>query len=142
MAVSKPVLNTQGSGKSVEFGNGSRAEIAVGGLESGGDYAVVRYHVAAGDEPPLHTHSKEDEMVFVVKGELTAFVGDARVDVGPVAFAALPRGVPHTIRVKGDAATLLLTLVPAGLERFFVPQSAGDSDPAAFGLELHGPPPA
>jgi len=31
MPVSKPVLNTQGSGKSVEFGNGSRAEIAVGG---------------------------------------------------------------------------------------------------------------
>jgi len=44
--------------------------------------------------------------------------------------------------VKGDSATLLLTLVPAGLERFFVPQSAGDSDPAALGLELHGPPPA
>ncbi len=142
MPVSKPVLNTQGSGKSVEFGNGSRAEIAVGGLESGGEYAVVRYHVVAGDEPPLHTHSKEDEMVFVLEGELTAYVGDARVDVGAGAFAALPRGVPHTIRVKGDSATLLLTLVPAGLERFFVPQSAGDSDPAAFGLELHGPPPA
>lgn len=142
MPISKPVLNTQGSGKSVEFGNGSRAEIAVGGAESGGEYAVVRYHVIAGDEPPLHTHSKEDEMAFVVKGELTAFVGDARVDVGAGAFAALPRGIPHTIRVKSDSATLLLTLVPAGLERFFVPDSAGDSDPAAFGLELHGPPPA
>lgn len=142
MPISKPVLNTQGSGKSVEFGNGSRAEIAVGGAESGGECAVVRYHVIAGDEPPLHTHSKEDEMAFVVKGELTAFVGDARVDVGAGAFAALPRGIPHTIRVKSDSATLLLTLVPAGLERFFVPDSAGDSDPAAFGLELHGPPPA
>ena len=82
MAVSKPVLNTQGSGKSVEFGNGSRAEIAVGGPESGGEYAVVRYHVVSGDEPPLHTHSREDEMVFVLEGELTAFVGDARVYEG------------------------------------------------------------
>ena len=142
MAVSKPELNTKGTGESVEFGHGSRAEIAVGGQQSGGEYAVVRYDVVAGDEPPLHTHSREDEMVYVVKGELTAFVGDARVDVGPGAFAALPRGVPHTIRVKGDSASVLLTLVPAGVERFFVPKSDEDSDPATFGLKLHGPAPA
>lgn len=142
MAISEPVLNTQGTGDFIEFGNGSRAEIAVGGPHSGGDYAVLRYHVVAGDEPPLHTHTKEDEMVFVVEGEITAFVGDSRVDVGPGALAALPRGVPHTIRVKGDSATLLLTVVPSGVERFFVPSSDDDSDPAKFGLEVHGPPPA
>ena len=142
MSVSEPVLNTEGAGEFVEFGNGSRAEIAVGKPQSGGEYAVVRYHVVSGDEPPLHTHSREDEMVYVVEGKITAFVGDSRMDVGPGAFAALPRGVPHTIRVQGDSATLLLTLVPAGLERFFVPKSDEDSDPATFGLELHGPPPA
>ena len=142
MSVSEPVLNTEGAGEFVEFGNGSRAEIAVGKAQSGGEYAVVRYHVVSGDEPPMHTHTKDDEMVFVVEGEITAFIGDSRVDVGPGAFAALPRGIPHTIRVQGDSATLLLTLVPAGLERFFVPKSDEDSDPATFGLELHGPPPA
>ena len=42
MAVSEPVLNTSGTGESVEFGHGSRAEIAVGGQQSGGEYAVVR----------------------------------------------------------------------------------------------------
>lgn len=100
MALSEPVLNTPGTGEALEFGHGSRAEIAVGGHQSGDEYAVVRYDVVAGDEPPLHTHSREDELVFVVNGEITAFVGDARIDVGPGAFAALPRGVPHTIRVK------------------------------------------
>ncbi len=141
MAISEPILNAEGAGEFVEFGNGSRAEIAVGKAQSGGEYAVVRYDVVSGDEPPLHTHSKEDEMVYVVKGEITAFVGDTRVDVGPGAFASLPRGVPHTIRVQGDSATLLLTVVPAGIERFFVPKSDEDADPATFGLELHGPPP-
>ena len=129
-----------GAGKSLEFGNGSRAEIAVDGAQSGGDYAVVRYSVKPGDEPPLHTHSREDEMVFVVDGEITAIVGDTNVDVGPGAFAALPRDVPHTIRVKSESATLLLTLVPAGLERFFVPASEEDNDPAKFGLEVHDTP--
>jgi quercetin dioxygenase-like cupin family protein len=137
MSVAQPVLNTPGAGESLEFGNGSRAEIAVGGQQSGGDYAVVRYTVKPGDEPPLHTHSREDEMVFVEKGEITAVVGETTVDVGPGAFAALPRGLPHTIRVKGESATLLLTLVPAGLERFFVPGSEEDNDPANFGLEIH-----
>jgi len=142
MSITEPVLNTEGAGEFIEFGHGSRAEIAVGKEQSGGEYAVVRYHVVSGDEPPLHTHSREDEMVYVVEGKITAFVGDSRVDVGPGAFAALPRGVPHTIRVQGDSATLLLTLVPAGLERFFVPKSDEDSDPATFGLELHGQAPA
>ncbi len=137
MPVMQAVLNTPGAGESVEFGDGSSAEIAVGGAESGGEYAVVRYRVTQGDEPPLHTHSREDEMVYVVDGEITAIVGDAEVDVGPGAFAALPRSVPHTIRVKSDSATLLLTLVPAGLERFFVPSSDEDADPARFGIEVH-----
>lgn len=139
MPVSQPVLNTPGAGESIEYGDGSTAEIAVGGSESGGEYSVVRYHVKPGDEPPLHTHSREDEMVYVVDGEITAIVGDAEVDVGPGAFAALPRGVPHTIRVKSDSATLMLTLVPAGLERFFVPATEADQDPARFGLEINEP---
>ncbi len=137
MAVSEPVLNTEGAGESIEYGNGSRAEIVVGGTQSGGDYAVVRNRVAPGDEPPLHSHSREDEMVYVVDGEITATVGDADVDVGPGAFAVLPRGIPHTIRVNSESANLIITLVPAGVERFFVPASEADSDPANFGLEIH-----
>jgi quercetin dioxygenase-like cupin family protein len=108
----------------------------VDGAGSGGDYAVVRYTVRAGEEPPLHTHTREDELAYVLAGELVAQVGDARVEVGPGAFAALPRGVPHTITVKGDEATLLLTFVPSGLERFFVPRAGEDPDPAAFGLSF------
>ncbi|WP_265442189.1 hypothetical protein [Bradyrhizobium sp. SEMIA] len=41
-----------------------------------------------------------------MQGQLIARVGDARVEVGPDAYAALPRGVPHTIKVVGDQATL------------------------------------
>ncbi|WFU76886.1 hypothetical protein [Bradyrhizobium sp. CB2312] len=39
-----------------------------------------------------------------MQGQLIARVGDARVEVGPGAYAALPRGVPHTIKVVGDQA--------------------------------------
>jgi quercetin dioxygenase-like cupin family protein len=33
-------------------------------------------HLAAGDEPPMHTHTREDETLYVVDGAITAFVGD------------------------------------------------------------------
>ncbi len=45
MPIMQAVLNTPGAGESVEFGDGSSAEIAIGGAESGGEYAVVRYRV-------------------------------------------------------------------------------------------------
>ena len=134
MAVSEPVLTGPGGGETITTSVGSSAEIKVDSGQSGGDYGAVRYTVRAGDEPPLHTHTREDELVYVVEGRLVAQVGDARVEVGPGAFAALPRGIAHTIEVIGEQATLLLTFVPGGLERFFVPANGERPDPAAFGL--------
>ncbi len=104
--------------------------------QSGGDYGAVLWTVRAGEEPPLHTHSREDELVFVVQGKLIARVGDTRVEVGPGAYAALPRDVPHTIEVVGDQATLLVSFVPGGLERFLVPKDGKEPNPADFGIAL------
>jgi quercetin dioxygenase-like cupin family protein len=134
MSVQQPVLIPPAGGESVTTKKGSTLELKADGTQSAGDYGAVLYTVLAGDEPPLHTHSREDELVYVVEGSLVAQVGDARVEVGPGAYAALPQGVPHTIEVVGERATLLLTFVPGGLERFFVPEDGGEPDPAAFGL--------
>ena len=41
MPVSEAVLNTVGTGETHSYGNGSSAEIVVGGKESKGDYAVA-----------------------------------------------------------------------------------------------------
>jgi quercetin dioxygenase-like cupin family protein len=134
MPVQKPVLTPPHGGKTVTESGGSSIELKVESSQSGGDYGAVQWTVRAGEEPPLHTHSREDELVYVVQGQLIAHVGDARVEVGPGAYAALPRGVPHTIKVVGDQATLLVTFVPAGLERLLVPRDGERPDPAAFGL--------
>jgi quercetin dioxygenase-like cupin family protein len=134
MPVQKPVLTPPRGGKTVTESGGSSVEMKVESSQSGGDYGAVLYTVRAGEEPPLHIHSREDELVYVVQGQLIARVGDARVEVGPGAYAALPRGLPHTIEVVGDQATLLLTFVPGGLERFLVPRDGEQPDPAAFGL--------
>ena len=134
MSVQQPILTPAHGGETVNSSGGSSVEMKVESSQSGGEYGVVMWTVRAGEEPPLHTHSREDELLYVVQGKLIARVGDARVEVGPGAYAALPRGVPHTIEVVGDQATLLLSFVPGGLERFMVPRKGEQPDPAAFGL--------
>jgi hypothetical protein len=74
-----------------------------------------------------------------VQGEQTgAFVGDQQIDVEAGSYGALPKGLPHGLKVRGDAARLLVTLVPAGAEYFLVPRDESDGDPAKFGLEIQG----
>jgi quercetin dioxygenase-like cupin family protein len=92
MSVQQPVLTPPNGGKTVTSRGGSSVEMKVESSQSGGDYGAVVWTVRAGEEPPLHTHSREDELVYVVQGQLIARVGDARVEVGPGAYAALPRG--------------------------------------------------
>src|SRR4051812_35684990 len=87
---------------------------------------------------PTHTHTREDETVYVLEGAITAFVGDQQIEVEAGSYAALPKGLPHGLKVRGDAARLLVTLAPAGAEYFFVPRDESDGDPAKFGLEIQG----
>src|SRR5512133_2837964 len=65
MPLTEPVLSGPGAGRTVTSGHGSSAELKLAGEQSGGDWAGVASHVRAGDEPPAHTHTREDEAVYV-----------------------------------------------------------------------------
>jgi quercetin dioxygenase-like cupin family protein len=142
MSLNDPVLTGPGAGRTVTNDGGSSSELKLEGEQAGGDWAVVEWHVRAGAEPPIHTHTREDETIYVLDGAITAFVGDQRIDVEAGSYAALPKDVPHGLTVRGDEARLLVTLEPAGAEYFFVPRDEGDADPDKFGIVLHGPAPA
>jgi quercetin dioxygenase-like cupin family protein len=141
MPVGDPILTGPKAGRSIEYGNGSSAELKIEGDGSGGDWAVIDWVVRAGDEPPIHTHTREDETLYVIEGSITAFVDDQRIDVEAGSYAALPKNVPHGLRVNGESAHIVITLAPAGAEYFFVPRDDSDSDPSKFGLEIVGPVP-
>src|SRR6266576_6014706 len=139
MALSEPVLSGPRAGRTVTHGNGTSTELKLAGEQSGGDWAVVEWRVRAGDEPPIHIHTREDETLYVLEGAITAFVGDEQIEVEAGSYAALPKDVPHGLIVHGDEARLLVTLAPAGAEYFLVPRDEGDADPARFGLILQDP---
>lgn len=142
MSVSDPVLTGPHAGRTVTSGHGSSTELKIAGEQTGGDWGVVEWHLCAGDEPPIHIHTREDETLYVLEGAITAFVGDERIDVEAGSYAALPKDVPHGLTVRGDEARLLVTLAPAGAEYFLVPRDENDADPERFGLILQGQPTA
>ena len=137
MSLSDPVLTGPQAGRTVTYGHGSTAELKLAGEESGGDWAVVEWRVRAGDDPPIHTHTREDESVYVVEGAIIAFVGDQQFEVEAGSYADLPNNVPHGFLVRGEEARLVQTLHPAGAEHFFVPRDESDADPAKFGITLY-----
>ena len=137
MALSEPVLSGPGAGRTVTSGHGSSAELKLAGEQSGGEWAVVEWRVRAGDEPPMHTHTREDETVYVLDGTITAYVAGEKFQVESGSYAALPKNMPHAVMVHGEEARLLITLEPAGAEYFFVPRDDSDADPAKFGLIIH-----
>ena len=137
MPLNDPVLTGPGAGRTVTNGSGSSAELKLVGEQSGGDWSAVELRVRPGGEPPIHTHTREDEVLYVVDGAITAIVGDQRIDVDAGSYAALPKNLPHSFIVRGDEARLLVTLEPAGAEYFFVPRDDSDADPARFGLIIH-----
>jgi quercetin dioxygenase-like cupin family protein len=142
MALSDPVLSRPGAGRTVTYGSGSTAELKLAGEQSGGDWAVVEWRVRAGDEPPIHTHTREDETVYVLDGSITAYVDGQRIEVEAGSYAALPKNVPHGLTVRGEEARLLIALEPAGAEYFYVPRDDSDADPGRFGLIIVEPVPA
>ena len=142
MSLTDPVLTGPGAGRARSYGGGSAAELKIVGEQSGGEWAVVENRVRAGDEPPIHTHTREDESVYVLEGAITAYVGDQQFEVEAGSYAALPNNVPHGFAVRGEEVRLLQTLHPAGAEYFFVPRDESDSDPAKFGLILQERAPA
>ena len=142
MALSEPVLSGPAAGRTVTYGAGSSAELKLAGEQSGGDWAVVEWLVRAGDEPAMHTHTREDETLYVLEGAITAYVGDEKIEVEAGSYAALPKNVPHGLTVRGEEARLLITLEPAGAEYLLVPRDDSDNDPAKFGLIIHAAAPA
>jgi quercetin dioxygenase-like cupin family protein len=67
--------------------------------------------------PPLHVHSRENEAMYVLEGQIRFRVGDDEFVAGPGTWVWQPRGVPHTFRVESEGARALVIFTPGGLER-------------------------
>ena len=67
-----------------------------------------------GDKVPLHTHDDEDELFFVLEGELIIFDGQEEVNLKPGEFYIVRRGREHRVVPRGHVKLLLFE--PADIE--------------------------
>jgi quercetin dioxygenase-like cupin family protein len=98
---------------------GSLFEWHADGADSGGALSLAEVLVRAGGEPPLHVHAREDEIFYVLEGEVTFMRGVERIDAGPGTSVLLPRGIQHGFAVRTPMARMLVMATPAGLEEAF-----------------------
>ena len=120
------------------FANLVRVRLSQGAAR--GAMSIVELVGPTGDMPPLHLHRTDDEAWYVLEGEMSFSVGDARpirVSAGGLAYG--PKGVPHTYRVESSTpARWLAVCTPGDFERFVVAASH-PADRAEL-PRPHGPP--
>lgn len=115
---------------------GVRVTIRADSEMTGGGYSAFEDLVLPGQGPPLHTHTKEDETMYVIEGELEVVLGDKTYTARPGDFAHMARGVPHRFKnVSDKPARMLLTYSPGGFEKWFLEIGTPVNDP-------NGKPPA
>lgn len=105
--------------------------VKAGELRPGRGAALIEYVTQKGEEPPAHTHSSEDEIFYVLEGELTFRCGGEVFDVDAGGFVYLPQGIEHgyTIRSEGQVRLLVLT---------FPPRAASDKGWGGFIADVEG----
>ena len=93
--------------------------IRVSAEDSGGAMTVVE-EVPPMVDTPLHVHSREDELFYIVEGEHIITLGDEEHRLGPGDALFAPRGIPHAQRrVEPGVGRELVVLTPGGFEEFF-----------------------
>jgi mannose-6-phosphate isomerase-like protein (cupin superfamily) len=87
--------------------------------DTNGAFCLVEGTLTPGNEPPPHVHSREDELFYVLEGELDAYVGEEafKVETGECIF--LPRFTPHAFVIRSPRLHVLALMTPAGLEEAF-----------------------
>jgi mannose-6-phosphate isomerase-like protein (cupin superfamily) len=150
-------MERQGSNPSAVWFAGTRVLVRVHAAQSGGRLGAWESEESFGVALPLYIHTREDEQVMLLEGEITVRVGDGVHHLVAADTLALPRGVPHAHVVTSPRARLLTVAIPGGFERLFtdhgVPALPGTAAPPAdtdalaeaaaqLGVQIVGPPAA
>ena len=115
--------------------NGSLMTFLTTGEDTQGQFALIEAVGRKGTAPPPHIHRREDELFYVLEGELAVSVGDRTMRAVPGTVVFLPRNVQHSFNVESDQARMLILITPAGFEGWFkelsVPAAAMTLPPAS-----------
>ena len=94
-----------GGGAELLTPQGLPVALKVGAADTGRAYSLVEATFEPGQGPRPHVHPAQDEAFYVLRGELTVYVGDRSFVAAAGSFVFGPRGVPHAFVVTGEGPT-------------------------------------
>jgi quercetin dioxygenase-like cupin family protein len=148
-----------GQGRSIWFLGGLLTWKVVS-VNTKGRYEMVEQRGAHGFGAPVHSHERETEGFYVLKGDMTFVLDNKKVYASDGDFLFVPSGAKHAFVVDSKEAKFLTIIAPAGLEAFcdelggparalrVPPRSVGIPSPerieaiaVKYGQKVLGPPP-
>ena len=130
-SIAAPALaQTTQAAKWPAFGNHRALEnsIIVGGnvfsiladrKSTGGAYTLIDAIVKQGREAPPHTHTREDEIFYILDGEVEFTSGGTVTLAKPGDHVFQPRGAQHWFKLKTPTARALVIFTPGGIEGLY-----------------------
>ena len=117
--------------------NSNILDVKVSGKDTDGDLAIFEQtSLSQGRGTPLHVHTSQDEIFYIIEGAYYFQVGDEKYHMAVGDSIFLPRNVPHAWTQKSETGKMTVILQPAGkLEDFFVTMAGLDHEPTPKEIE-------
>ena len=119
-----PILVPPGTGEKLNIA-GSPVFHKIKSKDTNGVFSVVEIVTPPGKGVALHVHESEDELVYLLEGEIEVTLGNQKMKAVPGVMALLPRGIPHGFTNIGNQPSRLLdTILPGQFDNYFVELAA------------------
>lgn len=120
MLTQNPVVSAPDDGTLLNIG-GSQLLRRIKSEDTNNAFSVVEFISQPGEGVGLHTHDSEDELVYLLEGEIEVTLGDSTMTATAGTSALLPKGIPHGYVNSGTTPSrLLAVLMPGKLDTFFL----------------------
>ncbi len=120
----------------LEWLDGGTLAILLDSAATDGQLMVGRFDVSKGEAPPLHTHTREDEVFMLISGTALVWSGDEEMELKEGGIIFLPKNVPHAYRITSAKADLLMINTPGGIEGMFRETGRDRSTPRPEGFAV------
>src|SRR6185312_9306016 len=128
----EPVVVLPNSGEQLNIA-GSQTFHKIKSSATNSAFSVMEFVTPPGKGVALHVHEREDELVYLLEGEIEVTLGSQKMKAVPGVMALLPRGIPHGFTTVGKKPSRVLdTILPGQFDNYFVELAAlyADGDPS------------
>jgi quercetin dioxygenase-like cupin family protein len=85
-----------------------------GNSDTDGAFDLVESKMKKGTEPPPHIHDREDELFYILAGEIKVFADGQVFTVVAGESVFLPKKIPHAYLIQSEECHVLALMTPGG----------------------------